>query len=343
MLLEKLNKLNLPPLQSREQMLHAIQEYEFGFIPEKPEKIRFTVEENVIPKFCAGNAVCNKVTAHCTVNGKEFSFPFYANIPVNRTNIPFFIHVNFRPDNPDRYMPTEEIIDNGFAVFSVYYEDITSDDGDFTDKLAGILFDNGKREKNSPGKSAMWAWASHRIMDYAYTLGDVLDLSCGTVCGHSRLGKTALFAAATDERFFCGYSNDSGCSGASLARGTTGETVQDICDRFPFWFCENYYEFASNEEAMPFDQHYLLGAITPRKVLIGSASLDAWADPVAEFMCCYAASDAFPKGFACENRLPVCGDEFLEGDIGYHQRYGMHYFSRLDWQKLIKFVNLHRE
>ena len=342
MLLKILDELNLPPVLPRDEMLKILQEELFGYMPPKPEKISFEVEENVIPKFCAGKAVCNKVTAKCIVNGKEFSFPFYANLPTDDEKHPFFIHVNFRDLNPDRYMPTEEIIDNGFAVFSVYYNDISSDDGDFTNGLAGILFPDGKRNATDPGKISMWAWAAHRIMDYAQTLTDKLLIDCGTVCGHSRLGKTALWTGATDERFKFAYSNDSGCSGASLARWTRGETVKEITDRFPFWFCENYNKYRDNETEMPFDQHYLIASIAPRHAVIGSASEDLWADPRSEMLSCVAASPAFENSFKYENRFPEINDMFFKGDIGYHMRKGLHYFSREDWNKLITYINMHR-
>ncbi len=129
----------IPELKSREEMLKILQEEEYGFLPPAPEKLTFTREENVIPNFCAGKAPCDRITAHCRINGRDFSFPFDAVIPVKGEKLPFFIHINFRPDNPDRYMPTEELIDNGFAVFSFCYNDVTQDDGDFTDKMAGIL------------------------------------------------------------------------------------------------------------------------------------------------------------------------------------------------------------
>ena len=315
----------------------------FGYLPPRPEKISFETEENIIPKFCAGKAVCHKVTVNTVINGKEFSFPFLATLPTDEEKHPFFVHINFRDLNPDRYMPTEELVDNGFAVLSVWYNDITTDDGDFTNGLAGVLFENGKRNDTDCGKIAMWAWAAQRILDYAETLPDKLDLSRSVVCGHSRLGKTALFAGATDERFAFSYSNDSGCSGAAIARGTApgGERVADICRNFPFWFCENYKKYCNNEYNMPFDQHYLVASIAPRKVLIGSASEDKWADPLSEMLCCVASSPAFVNGFKYEDRPPQIDDKFFDGDIGYHMRKGLHYFSREDWLRLIEFVNLH--
>lgn len=211
MLSEILKERNVPELLSREEMLDIVQAQLFGYLPPKPEKISFETEENIIPKFCAGKAVCHRVTVNTVINGKEFSFPFLATLPTDEEKHPFFVHINFRPDNPDRYMPTEELVDNGFAVLSVYYNDIASDDGDFTNGLAGVLFENGERSDTDCGKIAMWAWAAQRILDYAETLPNKLDISRSVVCGHSRLGKTALFAGATDERFAFSYSNDSGC------------------------------------------------------------------------------------------------------------------------------------
>lgn len=345
-LAELLSERKLPELLSRDEMLDILLSEEYGNLPPAPSAIKWQTEKDVIPNFCAGNAAIDKITAVCTVNGKEFSFPFYAAIPTAKGPHPFFIHINFRNSIPDRYMPSEELIDNGFAVLSFDFNDVTKDNPDFTDGLAGILFPNGKRAPDSPGKIAMWAWAAHRVMDYAHTSGDVFDLDCGTVCGHSRLGKTALFTAATDERFRFVYSNNSGCSGAAITRNKKGEHVKNICENFPYWFCENYKKYIDNESDMPFDQHYLIASVAPRFVCVGSADEDMWADPNSEMLACVASSPAFEKlgktGFICEDRLPETGDMFFDGTVGYHLRKGKHYFSRQDWLRLTKFINMHR-
>ncbi len=337
-----LQERNLPPLLSRDEMLTVLLQEEYGHLPAKPTKISWQTEENCIGNFCAGKAVLNKIILTCEIGEESFSFPFYLTLPTAKGKHPFFIHINFRDCVPDRYMPTEELVDNGFAVFSFCYNDVTMDNGDFKNGLAGVLFKDGKRNPTDTGKIAMWAWAAHRVMDYAETLDSVLDLEHSIVCGHSRLGKTALLAAATDERFAFAYSNDSGCSGAAITRNNQGETIKNICESFSYWFCENYKKYIDNEQNMPFDQHYLLASIAPRYVLIGSASEDLWADPVSEQLCCVAASPAFKNGFVCEKFPAEPGDEFFDGDIGYHLRKGLHYFSREDWLKLIKFVNQHR-
>lgn len=342
--LEKLSERNVPDLLSREEMLNIMQTEEYGFIPSKPESLTWEVDESYfIPNFCAGKATVKKVNAVCAVNDKEFSFPFYCTLPTKKGKYPFFVHINFRDSIPDRYMPTEELVDNGFAVLSFCYKDVTNDDGDFSDGLAGVLFENGKRSPADCGKIAMWAWAAQRVMDYAETLSDILDLDCAIVCGHSRLGKTALLAGATDTRFRFVYSNNSGCSGAAITRKKQGETVKAINSVFPYWFCGNYSKYIDNEANMPFDQHYLIASVAPRFCLVGSASEDIWADPESEMLACVAASGAYPEqGFIYEDREMKSGDKFFEGSIGYHLREGEHYLGREDWNRLIEFVNKHR-
>lgn len=342
-MIDILTQRGVPKLLPREQMLSLMLENVYGYLPSSPTDIRFEVKKDIFEFFCAGKATCDKVTAICSLGDKVFSFPFYATIPTDGKKHPFFVNINFSACVPDQYQPTEELIDNGFAVLSFDYRDVTSDNPDFTNGLAGVIYPDGVRKSNTdPGKIAMWAWAAQRVMDYAETLSDSLDLDCAIVCGHSRLGKTALLAAATDERFTYVYSNDSGCSGAAITRNKKGETVAEICNRFPYWFCENYKMYMDNEENMPFDQHFLVASIAPRKVLVGSATEDIWADPFSEQLCCFAASSAFEKGFDCPDREAEAGEEFFSGDIGYHLRKGSHYFGREDWNKLIKFVNLHR-
>ena len=166
----------------------------FGDMPPAPSHVTFE-ELPPIPNaenYCAGKAELKRVLIKTVVCGKEFSFPISAVIPRGGKALPFFVHINFRPDVPDRYMPTEEIVDNGFAVFSFGYESVTADDMDFSDGLAGVLYEGRLPQGRECGKLPMWSWAASRVMDYCQTL-DCLDFSKSAVVGHSRLGKTALF------------------------------------------------------------------------------------------------------------------------------------------------------
>lgn len=341
MLKQILKDRGVPALKTREEMLDIMQYEVYGYLPQKPDKLEWTVKNNYIGNFCAGKATAQYVELTAYWGEKSFKFPFMAVIPTAKGPHPFFIHINFRPNVPDRYMPTEEIVDQGFACLSFCYEDVTKDNNDFTSGLAGVLYENGVRGPRDCGKIAMWAWAAQRVMDYAEA-EPRLDKSCTIVCGHSRLGKTALLCGATDERFKFAYSNNSGCSGASITRDKVGERVADITKMFPYWFCESYAQYANREHEMPFDQHYLIASVAPRYAYVASASEDLWAAPDSEMLSCVAASEAYESmglvGFVCENRLPEIGDIYHEGCIGFHERAGLHYFSREDWNKLILFV-----
>ncbi len=314
---------------------------EYGYLPTRPHSVSGTLAKRD-KKFCAGKAELQKIILNCTSDWGEFFFPVYYAFPKGKENVPCFIHINFRDLIPDRYQPTEELIDNGFATLTFCYEDVSSDDGDFSNGIAGVVYPDGKRKKDQCGKIGLWAWAAMAVMDYAQTLPE-LDKSRICVAGHSRLGKTALLTGALDERFYCAFSNDSGCSGAALSREKSGETIADIMHTFPFWFCDNYSNYINNENSLSFDQHWLICANIPHKVYVASAKNDAWACVENKYYSCVAADEYYrshgTKGFIHPNRLPTVGECLHEGDIGYHLRAGEHYFSREDWLYYIKFLN----
>ena len=339
--MELLNKIPSPIGMTRSDILELLLKEEYGFLPPAPETV--DVEElSCNKRFCAGKAPHKSLrfTAHCQFG--DFSFPVSFICPKSDEPVPCVVLINFRPDVPDMYLPAEEVTDQGYAVLQVFYQDISSDDGDFRNGLAGLVYPEGKREADQCGKLGLWAWAAIRLLEYALTLPEI-DHSRISVAGHSRLGKTALLAGALEPRFFCAWSNDSGCSGAALARENTGETVAAICGRFPYWFCENYYKYAGNEDCLPFDQHYLLAANAAHKVYVASAEDDLWACPKNEYLSCVAAGTYFAQqgsvGFIHPDRLPAVGDTFHEGNIGYHLRSGCHYLSREDWNLFIRFAN----
>ena len=330
---------------TKKEILEILLREEYGYLPKRPISVSAERTEKPDLKYCAGKASFYRLSF--TVNTEEgaFSFPLYYVCPKKDAPVPAFIHINFRDSIPDRYQPTEELVDAGYAILTFCYKDVSSDDGDFGSGLAGVVYKNGRPE-NACGKIGLWAYAAVAVLEYALTLPE-LDHAKISVAGHSRLGKTALLAGALDDRFCCAFSNDSGCSGASLARGNTGESIKAIVDRFPFWFCEKYGEHAENEDSLPFDQHYLLAANASHKLYVASAVEDAWACPRNEYLSCVAASEYFracgKKGFVCPDRLPNVNECFHDGDIGYHLRAGTHYMSREDWRHYIDFLNKSHE
>ena len=325
-----------------EEIKKIMQEEEYGYIPAPPEhlKVELVKEEKT---FCASKAVLRTLKFTVTIDGRDFSFPVYSAIPTSGDKHPAFVHINFRPEVPDRYMPTEEIIDNGFAVFSFCYKEVTSDDGNFKNGIAPY-FRRGRRTLTSPGKIAMWAWCAMRVMDYIETLPEI-DCENVAVIGHSRLGKTALWCAAQDERFAAAISNDSGYGGAATSKHGHGERVTDFLRYGSWdWFCENFKQFTDEkEDQKPYDQSWLLALIAPRYLCVGSAIEDYGADPQSEFLTSLWASQAWEllgaRGLITPDRMPQSGDALLEGNVGYHLRAGTHYLCREDWNTYIRFLN----
>lgn len=336
-----IEKLPSPMGKSKKEIMDVLLREEYGYLPPRPVSVSATLHKKD-KKFCAGRADLQPLTLTCQAEFGEFSFPAYYVCPKDKENVPCFIHINFSDSIPDKYQPTEEIVDHGFATLTFFYKDVTSDNGDFCDGLAGVVYKDGKRAPDACGKIGLWAWAAMALMDYALTLPE-LDKDRICVIGHSRLGKTALLAGALDERFYCAISNDSGCSGAALSYGKTGERIKDIVGTFPFWFCENYYKYVDKDEELPFDQHWLVAANIPHKVYVASAAGDLWADPENEYKSCVAASEYYEaqgmRGFVTEDDLPVIGKSYNKGDIGYHIRSGGHYLSREDWARYIEYLN----
>ena len=256
------------------------------------------------------------------------------------------MHLAFCPV-PHRYIPVEEITDSGFALVVLVYEDLVNvrHYGDFTDGLAAYFDTQAERTPSEWGKIGMWAYGASRMMDYICSDRPDLDSRRVAVIGHSRLGKTALWCAAQDERFAAAISNNSGYGGAASSKYGTGERVTDFLRVGSWdWFCENFKQFAGDgEDIKPYDQSFLSALIAPRYLCVGSAALDTAADPESEFLTTLHASAAWDllgvPGLVCPDRMPIPGDHFTEGHIGYHLRDHRHYLSREDWNAYIRFLN----
>ena len=240
----------------------------------------------------------------------------------------------------------EKILERGYALITVYYEEIDPDYDDQRQNGVHPLFHAWEDKHNIPKQSrgatiTAWAWGLSRALDYLQTLPEI-DPDKVTVMGHSRLGKTALWAAACDERFAASISNDSGCGGAALTRRNFGETIASMHDMIPWWFCPKYATFVADPNLLPFDQHELIALIAPRPVYIASASEDLWADPKGEFLSALGADPVYrllgTDGLAGVTEQPPVNTP-VGGTIHYHVRSGDHDVTDYDWEQYLNFLD----
>ncbi|HWC90919.1 MAG TPA: acetylxylan esterase [Pirellulales bacterium] len=240
----------------------------------------------------------------------------------------------------------EKVIGHGYALATVYYGDLEPDSAEgWKQGIRAALSPQGANTEWAPdawGAISAWAWGLSRAMDYLEQ-DPSIDARHVALLGHSRLGKTALWAGAQDPRFAIVISNDSGEGGAALARRQFGERIENLVTSFPHWFCLNYRRYAGHEDQLPIDQHELIALIAPRPVYLASATEDRWADPRGEFLSALAADPVYRLfglvGLGVDQMPPP--DHPVGDFVGYHLRTGKHDVAAYDWDQYLRFADRH--
>ena len=281
-------------------------------------------------------------------------------VPNNASNpVPAFLMLSFdsthgsgfnadrsRPGLLRNGVPIKEFFKRGFGFVAVYQQDLVGhNEVEFLSSIHHLFY----REGQSFPKAYEWgvisaiAWSASRALDYLATDHDI-DSARVAILGHSKCGKAALWAAAQDQRFALAISAESGHPGAALSRRKSGETLDKMVTRFPYWLCRNAWKFANHEDDLPVDQHMLLACIAPRPLYVMSGVDDRWADPRGEYLSAYHASAVYrllgKKGLETEASPPV-GEAIIKSDVGYHVREGGHSIQMFDWLRFLEFGEYH--
>lgn len=334
----------------RGELLELFRDQVYGRRPETRYSVRFEQTAENTTAF-DGAATGRAFDAIIKIDDRSYSFPFVVFVPNGITGkVPAVVHINNRYFVPletaleknDPFWPVETMIRRGYATASFHTSDVDPDKKDGYEGGIRSFFADGKPPTDNAWRSlSAWGWAASRVLDYLETV-DAVDASRVAVSGHSRGGKTSLWAACEDERFAIAYSNNSGCGGAALSRRAYGETVGRITTSFPHWFCKPFAAYAGCENELPVDQHEVIALIAPRGVYVASADQDLWADPKGEYTSLVAAAPVFQllgKQSIETASMPSLGQQRVVGQTGYHIRAGGHGLGDEDWGFFLDFAD----
>jgi hypothetical protein len=364
--------------QRRPELQRLFQHYMYGFAPPAPEKINAKIEVEDA-KYFGGKATKKQVTI--TYHPQAPAINVLLLVPNQRTKpAPVFVGINFcgnhtivndpaipipkvwmykhcpgcvdnrateagRGGQADVWNP-ELIIDRGYALAAFYNGDIDPDVPDFTDGIHPHYLPAGQTQPapDAWGTIAAWAWGTQRVVDYLVTNPDI-DQARIAVVGHSRLGKTALLAAAFDERIKLAIPHQAGCGGTAPSRSHNpkAESVERINTSFPHWFDDEFTKFNQHPDKLPFDQNGLVALCAPRPVLFSNAIQDQWANPDGQFDVLKAAAPVYrflKAGDLGADKPPEIG-KLLDSQLGYFIRNGEHSMTKEDWLAFLAFADKH--
>ncbi len=237
------------------------------------------------------------------------------------------------------------LISRGYGFATFHESEIDPDKHDFTDGLHACLDYDGVPDDSRPGTIAAWAWGLHRAVDYLVTDPDV-DARRICVTGHSRRGKTALFAGAMDERIALVVPHQSGTGGMALSRKNDQETVERITRVFPHWFCDEFDQFAGHEDRLPVDQHCLVALVAPRPLLDTAGLQDTWANYDSALRNLKGAEpvyDLLGESGIVDDGVVTGDDKMSDDNVGTLQQFRLdtkHEFNRGYWKGILDFADL---
>jgi hypothetical protein len=304
----------------RKEFAELLSRYQYGHAPPAPAPGQVRAREIASEAVHGGRA--HKKTVRLTLGADGgLGFEIGLVIPAGRGPFPAIVNVDHRSIFA-ALAATEEIVARGY-VFVGY--DPTQLDPDEPNAIGPAQAAHPDRDW---GTIAVWAWGASRVVDHLVARADV-DRRRLALSGHSRSGKTALWAGALDERVALVAPQGSGCGGVASYRFREEgcERLAVMCQSFPHWFLPRLAAFGGREERLPFDQHFVVALVAPRAFISIDALGDRWANLPGTQATFLGARPVWELLSAAER-------------IGISFRPGAHGLSDEDWRTLLDFADL---
>jgi dienelactone hydrolase len=330
--------------QRREELLALFRSEVYGVSPPKPENLSFKIVYNN-PMAFDGKATLKRIALTIHLRDEVFIFHLTMLVPNKRQGkAPLFLVLDHRkgvttiPDSIPQsgYWPAEYLLSRGYALAVINVSDEVDPDFPISETGIRVFY---REHYDDPGELnwgtiSAWAWSASRAVDYFKTDPDI-DTARIAVIGHSRGGKTSLWAGAQDTRFALVVPNNAGDGGPSIVRRRLGNTIEVMTGRNPHWFVPKYATYAQRENAMPVDQHMLIALVAPRGYHAGDGSEDLWHDPRGAWLALIDASKVwamYGNAHQMKDKMPLVNDLRVNGPIAYHMRTGGHGLLLFDWK-----------
>lgn len=338
----------------------------FGRVPERAPQVVFAVVETD-PAAMDGTAVRRHVVMTVGKGAKAVKANVVLLVPAKASGpVPVVLQLLF--GNPAGYTPPPEppaadgkapvrraindagpvadILARGYGYASVRYTEIQPDAA--ATNAAGVqalAYAEGQTKPAAGewGTIGVWAWGASRILDWLETERTV-DAKRVALVGHSRLGKTVLWAGACDPRFAVVFASCAGEMGSSLARRDFGESLDDVAANFPWWLVSTFPKYAGRWNDLPVDAHTVIALNAPRPVFVTGGTQDLWADPHGEFLAQVAAGPVYRllgKKDLGATVLPPLDTPLVTGSLGFHYHTGGHTITEADWAAFFAFADRH--
>lgn len=341
----------------RPELIKLYEDEVYGRVPNRAPKLKFELVGTDLTAL-SNTAIRKEFVGHIgnPTNGPKMKLVLYLPADITRP-VPVLLHLLFGNPPADSPVytnstrsgeigPIPDILARGYGYASFRYTQIEGDSR--TNSLSivrKLALPDGQIGPawDEWGTITAWAWAASKVLDYFET-DRAVDAKRVALIGHSRLGKTALWAGARDPRFALVFSSCSGELGASLARRDYGETMDDVIANFPWWFAANFKKYSTRWNDLPVDSHLLIALNAPHPVFITGGTQDQWADPNGMFLAQVAAGPVYRllgRKDLGTTELPPLDTPLIDGDLGFLYHTGPHSITADDWKTFLNFADRH--